>query len=259
MDMQLLCRTCRRKLDPLLFSLQVDDLHDPDDKLKKMPGYLYQNCGLCIAKVLGKSLCLECYELYPTHWMVDNLCRTCNRQPDGVSLMLERVPIKKAEPVGCGFCKKAGAIARCSGCYTVNYCGADCQRKDWDNHKKDCGEQKKIRALRSKKRKCGVCGQDQMGHLFEEGTDTCDCCVRKAERKAETERRQELDPMLRSKRFRVGTRVMQVEKDFSGTIVEIAYHRKVPGCGIQWGRCKTADWMPLADLDNKKMFRILEN
>ncbi|KAJ7760073.1 hypothetical protein DFH07DRAFT_816803 [Mycena maculata] len=35
---------------------------------------------------------------------------------------------------GCG--KHADLI--CSGCKTARYCGAECQKKDWKTHKKDC-------------------------------------------------------------------------------------------------------------------------
>ena len=30
-------------------------------------------------------------------------------------------------------------LERCSGCMRVYYCGRECQKKDWKEHKKDCG------------------------------------------------------------------------------------------------------------------------
>ncbi|KAJ7172843.1 hypothetical protein C8R43DRAFT_977680 [Mycena crocata] len=36
---------------------------------------------------------------------------------------------------GCG----KQAEMRCSGCKGVQYCGAECQKKDWKTHKTDCG------------------------------------------------------------------------------------------------------------------------
>jgi len=37
----------------------------------------------------------------------------------------------------CALCKKSGS-KRCTGCYFVMYCGAECQRNDWEAHKESC-------------------------------------------------------------------------------------------------------------------------
>ena len=31
-----------------------------------------------------------------------------------------------------------GKLKKCTGCYGVLYCGASCQREDWENHKEEC-------------------------------------------------------------------------------------------------------------------------
>ena len=33
--------------------------------------------------------------------------------------------------------------SRCAGCFLTRYCGAECQKVDWDNHKERCKEIKK--------------------------------------------------------------------------------------------------------------------
>ena len=55
---------------------------------------------------------------------------------------------KKERPEGrCAVCAKSTAelaegekLRKCSKCETVHYCGADCQRADWKEHKKVCGK-----------------------------------------------------------------------------------------------------------------------
>jgi hypothetical protein len=39
----------------------------------------------------------------------------------------------------CAVCSKAGPLM-CSVCRRVSYCGAECQRQDWDHHKKVCNK-----------------------------------------------------------------------------------------------------------------------
>jgi tetratricopeptide (TPR) repeat protein len=59
----------------------------------------------------------------------------------------------------CSVCNTVGrktAIPKCSGCLKKYYCGAECQRKDWPEHKKECragqpkeeGQPKKGRATK---------------------------------------------------------------------------------------------------------------
>jgi hypothetical protein len=38
----------------------------------------------------------------------------------------------------CSVCRSPMGINRCSGCRVVYYCGADCQKSDWRNHKVNC-------------------------------------------------------------------------------------------------------------------------
>merc|ERR1719318_163248 len=38
----------------------------------------------------------------------------------------------------CKVCGKSKDIKRCTGCYLVWYCGAQCQNGDWKDHKEDC-------------------------------------------------------------------------------------------------------------------------
>jgi Fe-S-cluster containining protein len=48
-----------------------------------------------------------------------------------------------AEPASkiCAQCETdKGKLVRCTGCYSVHYCGAECQRKAWTLHKPDCLE-----------------------------------------------------------------------------------------------------------------------
>jgi hypothetical protein len=46
---------------------------------------------------------------------------------------------KSALNISCAKCKKVMEDHnRCTGCRTVDYCGADCQKADWKAHKKFC-------------------------------------------------------------------------------------------------------------------------
>jgi hypothetical protein len=37
-------------------------------------------------------------------------------------------------------CGKGDGVRKCSKCKTVGYCGRDCQKQDWKNHKKVCAQ-----------------------------------------------------------------------------------------------------------------------
>lgn len=43
----------------------------------------------------------------------------------------------------CRTCRKVDDVKKCQGCGVVAYCGRECQRKDWRNHKGVCGSQGK--------------------------------------------------------------------------------------------------------------------
>jgi MYND finger len=38
----------------------------------------------------------------------------------------------------CNVCGKGGRLKKCGRCETVFYCGVECQKKDWDEHKGKC-------------------------------------------------------------------------------------------------------------------------
>jgi hypothetical protein len=43
-----------------------------------------------------------------------------------------------SKEMGCEVCGKCDGVRKCSKCKTVEYCGRDCQKQDWRNHKKVC-------------------------------------------------------------------------------------------------------------------------
>ena len=50
-------------------------------------------------------------------------------------------------PKSCATCKKTAAdygltyLQQCPKCKTIDYCGCDCQKADWETHKKICAQQ----------------------------------------------------------------------------------------------------------------------
>ena len=38
----------------------------------------------------------------------------------------------------CIMCTKPGILKKCTGCFSVSYCGADCQKSHWKDHKASC-------------------------------------------------------------------------------------------------------------------------
>jgi hypothetical protein len=38
----------------------------------------------------------------------------------------------------CDVCGKEGELHKCGGCGRTRYCGKDCQKSDWKNHKAEC-------------------------------------------------------------------------------------------------------------------------
>ena len=62
-------------------------------------------------------------------------------------------PPPKKQVLFCGYCEQAcRRVLRCSKCKSVAYCGIDCQRKAWPNHKKRCVPPRHTKSL------CACCG-----------------------------------------------------------------------------------------------------
>ncbi|XP_070533413.1 uncharacterized protein [Ptychodera flava] len=85
----------------------------------------------------GKLKCPDCeFGLYCGHMCVSD---------DKYRHKIECFHARKNKT--CHFCKKVTQSAKqCSACLTVWYCGRECQRRAWRNHKRDClEEEQKIR------------------------------------------------------------------------------------------------------------------
>jgi len=64
----------------------------------------------------------------------------------------KKTPPKK-QVLFCGYCEQAcRKVLRCSKCKSVAYCGVDCQRRAWPNHKKRCAPPRHTKSL------CACCG-----------------------------------------------------------------------------------------------------
>jgi hypothetical protein len=62
-------------------------------------------------------------------------------------------PPPKKQVLFCGYCEQAcRRVLRCSKCKSVAYCGTDCQRRAWPNHKKRCAPPRRTKSL------CACCG-----------------------------------------------------------------------------------------------------
>ena len=73
-------------------------------------------------------------------------------EKDPVQGTSKKPPPKKAV-LFCGYCEQAcRKVLRCSKCKSVAYCGTDCQRKAWPNHKKRCAPPRLTKSL------CACCG-----------------------------------------------------------------------------------------------------
>ena len=58
--------------------------------------------------------------------------------------------IRRQQAGVCNCCRRTGErlkvkMKHCARCKNVNYCGLECQRKDWKTHKKVCFDQKKAK------------------------------------------------------------------------------------------------------------------
>ena len=45
----------------------------------------------------------------------------------------------------CGVCKMRTNTKKCTGCYSAWFCGVDCQRKAWPDHKRQCKVETRLR------------------------------------------------------------------------------------------------------------------
>ena len=65
----------------------------------------------------------------------------------------QKKPPPKKQVLFCGYCEQAcRKVLRCSKCKSVAYCGVDCQRRAWPNHKKRCVPPRHTKSL------CACCG-----------------------------------------------------------------------------------------------------
>ena len=81
----------------------------------------------------------------------------------------ETSPRSTEPPVLCAYCRAPGARAICTRCMTAGYCGSECQRAHWKQHKPVC--KKKDRSV------CPLCKHEWAG--CECGEDRPACWVQK--------------------------------------------------------------------------------
>jgi hypothetical protein len=62
----------------------------------------------------------------------------------------------------CSICGKSGAIT-CSGCKIATYCGKECQKKDWSNHRANCTNAKILMRTEGDTRDATWCAASYLG------------------------------------------------------------------------------------------------
>ena len=73
--------------------------------------------------------------------------------PENDAQTAAKKPPPQKQVLFCGYCEQAcRRVLRCSKCKSVAYCGVDCQRKAWPNHKKRCAPPRRTKSL------CACCG-----------------------------------------------------------------------------------------------------
>ena len=94
-------------------------------------------CGNSLCSRLGRLHCARCKnEFYCSQpcqkksWKVHKL--SCSE--NGTK---EKIESKSTGVCASQECSNPGNL-RCSGCRTVGYCSAECQKKDWKQHKVNC-------------------------------------------------------------------------------------------------------------------------
>jgi len=78
-------------------------------------------------------------------WMAPDVWNWANTQKMVVNLLL-----KQCTRDGCGNReRKPAEFKRCAACHKAWYCGQDCQKLDWKEHKGACKEDKQMKFLRT--------------------------------------------------------------------------------------------------------------
>ena len=80
----------------------------------------------------------------PTNWREVRTKQSIARRA-GLAPIWDLVTDSPSRPIlVCGHCKqKKERLLTCTGCKSIKYCGSECQRADWRNHKSLCKEKKK--------------------------------------------------------------------------------------------------------------------
>lgn len=104
------------------------------DKEKKL-------CSGCVRKP-GNGTCSMCKKLVkdtgnflknPENLQYQYICQGCIGFAYGIQKASRQQIIER-----CKVCKTTGKLKNCSKCKKDFYCSVDCQRSDWDEHKKNC-------------------------------------------------------------------------------------------------------------------------
>jgi hypothetical protein len=117
------CVVCTKEHTQSTKSVEISIARLPELALRLMAHPVYFVCasGKCMAKGMQAKLMTE-----KGTWMMCNSCNTC-------------------EPIG------GPKFPECARCKMAFYCGKDCQRNDWPEHRQMCKQVAKLSSTTSKK------------------------------------------------------------------------------------------------------------
>ena len=101
------------------------------------------HCSFCSSEVMSARKCLRCHsaiycgeECQRRHWKVHKLL--CKRAVVHSSAIAKPISTQIQHAV-CSRCKaKSNDLKKCTRCKLVAYCGKQCQKEDWSEHKMIC-------------------------------------------------------------------------------------------------------------------------